>query len=94
MLLFYINVRFNLAGLLHQRGVEVLQVPNNAHARAAQPHAVRDLERGRGDARAALRRARALLQPAARLRGGGQADPPALVPRRHAHGRRRPRAAC
>ena len=66
----------------------LLQVPDDARARTAD--SVRDLERRRGVVRAAgavRGGARAgLLQPAARLRGGRQADPAALLPRRHAHG--------
>lgn len=73
----------------------VLQIPHNAHTRAALADPLRDLDRRGGDPRAPLlRRARpgALLQPVAGLRGGGEADPPALVPRRHAGGPRRARA--
>ncbi|XP_052741189.1 uncharacterized protein LOC112051698 isoform X1 [Bicyclus anynana] len=84
-------------GVLHQHCVAVLQVLDDPKPRPRPTLALRDLYRRSGGApRTRLLRpaARArLLQPAARLRGGRQADPAALLPRRHPHDRR-PRQRC
>lgn len=62
----------------------LLQVPDDARARASD--AVRDLQRRRSGAGAPDRARALVLQPAAGLRAGRQADAAALLPRRHAHG--------
>lgn len=82
-------------GLLHQRGVALLQVPDDALA-LADADALRDLvagERGQLRSQPARDCGAAVLQPAARLRGGRQAGAAALLPRRYAHDLRRC-AAC